>query len=128
MTVSPGATVTASVSNGPGNAHDWIAVFPTGAPSTGYLDWKYLNNTRIAPSTGVTTATVTFPMPSTTGTYEIRLYLNDTYTLVGTSDTITVDAGTEPSITATPTAVGPNGSVTATIANGPGGTSDWVGL
>src|SRR5207248_5950506 len=84
------------VTNGPGNAHDWIAVFPSGAADTGYVDWKYLNNTRTAPATGLTNATVTFTMPATAGMYEIRLYANDTYVRVATSPTITVGSPPPP--------------------------------
>ena len=51
-------------------------MYPTGALNAGYVDWKYLNNTRVAPATGLANATVTFTMPATGGTYEIRLLAN----------------------------------------------------
>ena len=39
-----------------------------------YLDWKYLNNTRTAPATGVTTATVTLTALAAGTTCHARLF------------------------------------------------------
>jgi hypothetical protein len=88
--VVPGGTVTATMANGPGNAGDWIGLFATAAPNSTYLDWKYLNGTRIRPADGTTGAAVAFTMPATPGTYNVRLFLNDSTSLLATSLTITV--------------------------------------
>src|SRR5207237_1623771 len=69
-TVAPGATVSVTVSNGPGNPTDWVAWFcPASLTSdSGPLtDYKYLNNTQTPPTTGLTAATVTFTAPTTFG-------------------------------------------------------------
>jgi PKD repeat protein len=117
-TIAPGASLTATIANGPGNSLDWVGLFSTSTPdSTAYINFKYLN--------GLTSGTVTFTMPTTPGSYDLRLFRNNTLTRLATSATITV---LSPSITAGATAVSPGATVTATIANGPGNSLDWVGL
>ena len=124
-TVAPGAVVTATIANGPGNLTDWVGLFATGAPPTSAVDWKYLNGSRTAPTTGLSGATLTFTLPVTAGTYELRFFRNNTNTVLMTSATITVSP---PSIALSATTVAPGAAVTATIANGPGNLTDWVGL
>ena len=119
-TVVAGGTVTATIANGPGNAGDWVGLFGAGAADGTYLDWKYLNGTRTRPGSGVTGAAVTFTMPATPGTYNVRFFLNDSMTKLATSATITVTAAAPPTIALSATTVVPGGTVTATMANGPG--------
>ena len=73
----------------------------------------------------MTGADVTFTMPTAPGTYNVRFFLNDTTAKLATSATITV---TGPTVTLSATTVAPGGTVTATIANGPGNAGDWVVL
>ena len=89
-TVAPGGTVTATIANGPGNAGDWVGLFGASAPDAAYVDWRYLNGTQSRPGSGVTGAAVTFTMPAAPGTYNVRFFLNDSWTKVATSATITV--------------------------------------
>ena len=89
-TVVPGGTVTATIANGPGNAGDWVGLVGASAADGTYMDWKYLNGTRTRPATGLTGAAVTFTMPATPGTYNVRFFLNDSWTKLATSATITV--------------------------------------
>ena len=72
-TVGPGSAVTVTLANGYGGAKDWIAVAATGAADRTYMQWTYVG-------TGVTTRTWTTTMPTTAGTYEFRLFLNDGFT------------------------------------------------
>jgi agmatine deiminase len=88
--VAPGATVTATVANGPANAGDWVGLYATGAAVSAYLEWQYLNGTHTAPAVGVSGAPLTFTMPLTAGTYELRFFHDNTYTVLATSATITV--------------------------------------
>ena len=53
-------TVTVTIANGPGNVMDWVALYPAGAPDSGYTDWRFLNGQKTAPATGLTAATLTF--------------------------------------------------------------------
>jgi len=120
-TGSAGGLVTARVVNGPGTAGDWIGLYDLNG---GNVQWQYLNGTQTLPAAGVSSATVTFLLPATPGTFRAELY-NATYTLVATSGTITTSA---PSITLGSTSGAAGGTVTATVANGPGTAGDWVGL
>src|SRR6185436_16694603 len=79
-TVSAGATITATIANGPGNAGDWIGLYLAGDPDSTYVAWSYLNGSRTRPATGVPGATVSFTVPMTAGTYNMRFFLNDSTT------------------------------------------------
>jgi hypothetical protein len=88
VSVSGGSVVTVVVSGGPGQVGDWLGLYRVGATASQWLDWKYLNGTRIVPTTGLTAATVTFALPAGSGSYEIRFFENDSVTLLFTSSTI----------------------------------------
>lgn len=87
--VAPGAKVTMTLTNGPGGAYDWLALAPTSAANTSYVTFTYVGS-------AVTTRTWTVTLPSTPGTYEFRLFLNNGYTRAATSPAITVSAGINP--------------------------------
>jgi len=53
-----------------------------GSPNTSYLQWTYVG-------AGVSTRTWTVTMPTTPGTYEFRLLLNNGFTRAATSPTVT---------------------------------------
>ena len=127
-TIVSGATVTATIANGPGNAGDWLGLLGASAADGTYVDWKYLNGTRIRPGSGTTGAAVAFTMPATPGTYNVRFFLNDSWAKLATSATITVTPPPPPTITLSTTTIVPGGTVTATIVNGPGNAGDWLGL
>jgi len=90
ITVAPRATVSVGVMSGPGNPKDWLALSPTGAADSAYLDWFFLNGTKSAPAAGLTTATIPFTLPNTPGTYEVRFFANNTFQHMGTTPTVTV--------------------------------------
>src|SRR5439155_2976904 len=90
ITVAPGATVSVGVANGPGNRKDWLALYPTGAADTAFVDWFFLNGTKIPRDSGLTAASVPFTLPTTPGTYEVRFFANNTYQRLGTTPTVTV--------------------------------------
>jgi subtilisin-like proprotein convertase family protein len=74
--VAPGATFSATV-NGGSSAMDWIAQYASGAPNSPLpMGWSYVSLPR--------PQTKTFVAPATLGTYELRLFANDTFTLIGT--------------------------------------------
>jgi hypothetical protein len=123
--VSAGATIAATIANGPGTPGDWIGLFDTSSGVTDYLQWKYLNGSFSKPAAGLAGATVTFTAPATVGTYELRLFANSSYTLAATSAPITVAA---PAVTLDSETVKAGGTVTVTIAGGPGQPGDWIGL
>jgi hypothetical protein len=80
--VSPGSSVTVTLTNGLGGGTDWLALAATGAANNSYLKYIYLG-----PGT---TKVWTVTMPTTPGSYEFRLFLNNGYTRAATSPTVTV--------------------------------------
>jgi len=85
--------VTATVANGPENPKNWVGLYPTGASSatSNRLALQFLNGLRTPPVDGVSEATLTFALPSG-GSYELRLFVNSSLTVVATSAPITVTA------------------------------------
>jgi hypothetical protein len=82
-TVAPGASITVTLTGGAGGMFDWLAFAATTSPASLYVDWVFVGN-------GVTTRTWTVTAPATPGTYEFRLFPNNTYTLAAKSAAITV--------------------------------------
>src|SRR5207249_4264463 len=106
----PGTTIDLAVTGGPANARDWVGLALVGSANTSFVAWNYLNGSHSPPSTGVTSATLSFTAPAINGTYEIRLFENDTYTRLATSGTVQVS----PDLTAAPRAV-PGSTITVTL-------------
>ena len=80
-TVQAGGTITISWTAPSGSSSkDWISLNATGAANTSYGWWQYTN--------GATSGSFTVPAPSTNGTYEFRYLLNDGFTSVKQSNTI----------------------------------------
>jgi subtilisin len=104
--VSPGASVTMTLTNGLGGANDWLALAATSAPDTSYVTWTPVG-------AGVTTRTWTVSMPTTAGTYEFRLFQNNGFIRLATSPTVTVDQAINPTPIAsslTPSSAGTGGA------------------
>ena len=87
--VAPSTPVTATLTNGFGGAGDWLALAQVGSSDKSYVTYTYVGS-------GVTTRTWTVTMPSTSGQYEFRLFLNNGYTRAATSPAVTVDASLNP--------------------------------
>ena len=83
VNVAPGASVTVTLTDGFGGPWDWLALASTSAPNISYIANTFVGG-------GVTTRTWTVTMPSTPGTYEFRLFLNNGYTRAATSPPVTV--------------------------------------
>ncbi|MCU0665350.1 MAG: hypothetical protein MUC50_23870 [Myxococcota bacterium] len=64
--------IVVSYSGLPGNATDWVGLYAAGAAHTNYLDYLY--------SEGKVSGTMSF-QGRAAGSYEARLFLNDSYTL-----------------------------------------------
>ncbi len=133
VTVVAGATATVSIANGPGSSTDWVALYPAAAADGSYLDWRYLNGATVAPSAGLTEASVTFTMPATPGAYEFRFFANDGFTRLATSGPVTVAASASELIVngiSPPTAASASGGtvITVEVNDGPGNAGDWVGF
>jgi len=77
-----GGSVTVTLTGGAGGSADWLALAAAGSPNTSYLQWTYVG-------AGVSTRTWTVTMPTTPGTYEFRLLLNNGFTRAATSPAVT---------------------------------------
>jgi len=81
--VPPGGSYTATVNAG-SSAKDWVAQYTPGSPNNPWIgQFKYVPLPR--------PTTVTMTAPATAGTYELRLFANDTFTSIG-SCTVQVGA------------------------------------
>jgi hypothetical protein len=80
--VAPGGSVTVGIQNAPGNNLDWVGLFASSAADSPELSYFYLN--------GSVNSTKVVTMPSTAGTYNFRLFSNNSYTKLATSPTVTV--------------------------------------
>ena len=81
--VRPGSNVTVTLTNGPGGDRDWLAFAGAAAADTNFLQWTYVGG-------GVDTTTWTVLAPTTPGTYQFRLFLDDGFVRAATSPTVTV--------------------------------------
>jgi hypothetical protein len=119
--IAGGTALTVTLVGGAGGSTDWLSIAPVGAADTGYLQWIYVG-------AGVTNRTWTVVAPSTPGNYEFRLYLNNSYSRVATSPPITVTTPVSPTLSVDAANVAGGGIVTVTLANGLGGSGDWIAL
>ena len=88
--VASGATLTASIANGPANPMDWVGLYITGAPDSQFVAWNYLNGTHTVPSQGVSAADVSFTAPAATGSYNVRFFSNNSFVKLATSNAVAV--------------------------------------
>jgi hypothetical protein len=82
-TAAPGSQITVTLTNGLGGLYDWLSFAPVSAPNTSYLKFLYIGG-------GTTTRTWTVTAPTTPGTYEFRLFLNNSYVRSATSPPVVV--------------------------------------
>jgi hypothetical protein len=131
VTVSAGATIAATVANGPGGPGDWLGVYAVGSASGpgNPASWKWLSTddarNSIPPAPGVTAGTVHLVVPAQAGQYVVRLFLNNGFAVAATSAAITVASIASPpvptSVTLTPASVSlpdnsPVGTPVSTVA------------
>jgi subtilisin len=83
-TAAAGTPVTVTLTNGAGGSTDWLAFALSSASNFSYVTYVYVG-------AGVTSRTWTVTMPSTPGTYEFRLFLNNGYTRAATSPPVMVN-------------------------------------
>jgi hypothetical protein len=90
--VGPGGQVTVSWSSvASPSGTDWIGLYAAGAGDAAYADFVYDATCTAKPAaTGKPSGSCTLTMPTTPGTYELRLFAKDSYTRLATSNTVTV--------------------------------------
>ena len=120
-------TISVTVSNGPANPTDWLAVYcPASNPDTSYMTRRYLNGSTTPPENGLETATVTFAKPRLGGTCNARLFMNDGWTKLAVSDVVSFPI-VPSTVTVTNPSVAAGATLNVVVANAPGSRFDWVG-
>ena len=109
---------------------DWIGLYKPGDANTAPIAWKYDNScTQVAGNSGLGSGSCSFTMPATAGTYELRLFANDGYSVLGEVRHGHRSGAQSTTLTATPSSVAAGGNVTVTFGNVSSPTStDWIGL
>jgi hypothetical protein len=91
--INTGASTNVSwvIINGPASKSDWIGVYPPlGADQTSWIDWFYTSScARNRGGSGRSTGTCPYAFASP-GTYEFRLFQDDGWTKLATSNQVTV--------------------------------------
>jgi hypothetical protein len=78
-----GTPITVTLTGGLGGSKDWLALASASSSNFSYIVYTYVG-------AGVITRTWTVTAPSTPGTYEFRLFLNNSYGRAATSPAVTV--------------------------------------
>jgi nitrous oxidase accessory protein len=95
--------ITVTYTRAPGYESDWIAMYKSGSPDSSYISRLYLD--------GNENGTLTLEAPDP-GSYDFRLFQNDSYTKLATSNSVEAKAMVGNKVIATPSRVGPGGTVT----------------
>jgi len=107
---------------------DWIGLYRPGDPDIAFINWIYDSSCTQVAGTAKSSGSCSYPMTVPGGTYELRLFSNDGFTLLATSNTVSVTSGSAV-VAASPASVPSGGSVTVNwsgVANATPG--DWIGL
>lgn len=125
----PGEAISVSFAAGPGNAKDWIGIYPDGIKpgSTGSTLWNYVSGTR-TPGAGLREGSVTFGSGlNLAGVWTAYLLVNDGYTVV-TNASFNVIEPTAPAVRPSANRFAPGEAITVGFTNGPANPKDWVGI
>jgi hypothetical protein len=125
----PSEAITALFANGPGNAKDWIGIYPEGTVpgSVGSTIWRYVDGTGSG-AFGLTGGTVLFPQGlSFAGPWTAFLLLNDGYDVLAQTTFNVVDA-LLPLVRRDKATHAPGEAITITFTNGPAMAKDWVAI
>jgi hypothetical protein len=131
-TASSGQAVTVSWSGiAVPSATDWIALYSAGAADDTFIDWTYVSCST-TPGAGAAAGSCPFVVPPGVGAgaYEIRLFTDNQFVRLATSNALTVSpVGGSATVNASPAAVASGSPITATWSGiaAPAAT-DWIGL
>ncbi|HAG10755.1 MAG TPA: hypothetical protein DCK76_05080, partial [Desulfotomaculum sp.] len=121
--VDPGTmNITVTYSGAPGNAKDWIGIYKVGAADGSYISYQYLKGNKNGSLTF--TAPNVYNVPQA-GTYNFRMFVNDGYTKIATSNDVVIGKQIC-NVTAALDTSGEN--ITVTYSGAPGNAKDWIGI
>jgi len=103
----------------PGYESDWIAMYKSGSPDSSYIAKLYLD--------GNENGTLTLEAPDP-GSYDFRLFENDSSAKLATSNSVEAKAMKGNKVIATPSQVGPGGTVTVKYWGAPPEGTGVIGM
>jgi len=123
----PGEAIVALFEGAPGNARDWVGIYPQGVtPGGGSTIWRYLDGA--AGSVVVTEGSVVFPTGlAFAGAWTAWVLVNDGYEPVAQAD-FTVLEATSPVVRRDKRSYVPGEAISLSFTNGPANTKDWVAI
>jgi aldose sugar dehydrogenase len=106
---------------------DWIGVFVPGAAATAYREWVYVSCTK-TPAGPVASGSCAISLPGlSAGNYELRLFANDGFEALATSNPFAVSGGAQLSSSPSVLASGATATVSWSAIGTPS-ARDWIGL
>ena len=111
--------VTIKYTGAPGYENDWVAMYKSGSLDSSYITRQYLD--------GNENGTVTLEVPDP-GSYNFRLFVNDSFTKLATSNNVEAKAMAGNKVIASPSHVGPGGTVTVTYWGAPPEGTGVIGM
>lgn len=125
---APGQDIVVTFDGGPGNAKDWIGIYPEGATpgDVGSTLWFYVDGTQDGLE-GLGSGSVTFIGGlDEVGSWDVHFLENDGYTSLAMV-TITV-APDGPTIATDRSSYDPEEAIVVTFEGGPGNAKDWIAV
>ena len=125
----PAEAITIAFSGGPGNAKDWVGIYPDGVTpgSVGSTIWTYVDGPHSG-KVGLREGSITFGNGlNLAGVWNAYLLLNDGYSVL-TNITFNIIDPTAPALRPSQRTYAPGQSITITFTNGPANPKDWVGV
>ena len=130
---APGEVITAIFEGGPGNATDWVGIYPSPHPdgrspdgSPGSTDWKYVSGSRNTGPAGTTSGSLTFANALSSRLWSPWFLSNDGYTPIVPK--VEFYVGTAPTLVPIKPVYTLGDAVQIGFTNAPGGTLDWIGI
>src|SRR5207249_3795983 len=125
--IAAGSTLTATWSGIPAPTPlDWIGFYVPGAPEASYFDWIFTSCYKI-PGSAPAAGSCPFTAPNVApGTYELRLFANNSATMLTSSNTLSLPDALPIS---SPASIAAGSTLTATWSGIPAPTPlDWIGF
>lgn len=116
-----GQPISVTLANMPGHDGDWVGIFPKDATSAweNVLVWRH--DGQVGNGTHQLDG-----LPA--GTYDLRVFLNNSYSLLGEVEITVEDVAYNTTVTPTKTEFEIGEAINITLANMPGNSGDWVGI
>ncbi len=125
----PGEDIVLAFHGGPGNAKDWVGIYPEGvAPgSVGSTRWQYVDGTAQGVR-GVREGVLTFANGlNLSGVWDAHLLLDDSYTILASAQFTVVEPWA--TVIRTDKRTYTTGDpITVTFTNSPANPKDWIGI